>query len=226
MFRYETHFHTKESSHCGNVPASEAVRLYAEKGYHGIVVTDHYYPEFFSDAEHEGLNHAQAIDRFLTGYHRAKTAGEQAGIQILLGMELRFLSQPDDFLIYGLEEKFLYEREGLALLSKMEFRRIADEEGLMIVQAHPFRPGMTPHGKEFIDGIEVFNGNARHSSDNPRALAFAKNLGVHTMSGSDFHEYEDVGRGGILMEKKVKDIHEFRQLILEGNYRIQDMSEI
>jgi predicted metal-dependent phosphoesterase TrpH len=218
MFRYETHFHTKESSPCGNVPAAEAVRLYAEKGYQGIVITDHYYPERFRDAKEHGLDHSQAIDLFLEGYRQALAAGKRFGIQVLLGMEIRFLSQPDDFLIYGFEEKNLYEMEGLSELSKAEFRRLATKEGILIVQAHPFRPGMTPHGKDFIDGMEVFNGNARHLSDNPRALAYAKAIGAFTLSGSDFHEYEDLGRGGIVLEQQPKDIKEFCRLLIGNRY--------
>ena len=38
----ETHFHTKETSPCAQVSAAESVPAYREKGYSGIVVTDHY----------------------------------------------------------------------------------------------------------------------------------------------------------------------------------------
>ena len=42
MFRFDTHVHTDETSHCGKVPGEEMVKLYAEAGYSGFVMTDHY----------------------------------------------------------------------------------------------------------------------------------------------------------------------------------------
>ena len=39
----------------------------------------------------------------------------------------------------------------------------ADENNLLIYQAHPFRPYMIPMPK-YIHGVEVYNGNARHNS--------------------------------------------------------------
>lgn len=44
LYKYELHCHTGCVSRCGRVEPEEIVKLYIEKGYDGIVVTDHYSP--------------------------------------------------------------------------------------------------------------------------------------------------------------------------------------
>ena len=40
------------------------------------------------------------------------------------------------------------------------------------------------------------------------------------ISGSDFHEYEDLGRGGIAVEKMPSKISELTGLLKSGNYKL------
>ncbi len=46
-YKYELHCHTKMVSQCGRVEPKEIVKMYREKGYSGIVVTEHYSPLTF-----------------------------------------------------------------------------------------------------------------------------------------------------------------------------------
>ena len=50
-YTYEVHLHTNESSRCGRSPAREYIPFYMDKGYDGIVVTDHFYgnPSYVPD---------------------------------------------------------------------------------------------------------------------------------------------------------------------------------
>ena len=43
MYKYELHLHTSGCSKCGISSAREMVLCAKEKGYKGIVVTDHFY---------------------------------------------------------------------------------------------------------------------------------------------------------------------------------------
>jgi hypothetical protein len=61
-YKYETHFHTDETSPCGKVPAVTGVRLYHQAGYSGIIVTDHYFRGFFDI--HPFTNWEKRIDLF------------------------------------------------------------------------------------------------------------------------------------------------------------------
>ena len=74
-----------------------------------------------------------------------------------------------------------------------------EKNNLFMVQAHPFRKYITLGNPLYMHGVEVFNGNKRHNSHNAKALNFAKKNNLLQFSGSDFHENEDLGLGGIII---------------------------
>lgn len=224
-FRYDTHVHTEETSDCGKVKGREVARLYKKAGYQGVVITDHYCAEFFGGLSGLFLGHhiswEEKVERFLTGYREALAEGESLGLQVFLGMELRFLDSPNDYLVYGIDEDFLREYPELYKLNLREFYNLLrarkspkssdqpDQPDILIYQAHPFRPEMTPADPSLLDGVEVFNGNPRHDSRNDLAYSYAKKHRLRMISGSDFHQVVDLARGGIILPKKVNSVKEF-----------------
>ena len=207
-FRYkmDLHVHTEEVSRCGNVGAAEVVARYRLAGYQGLVITDHYYKMYFDKLG--DLSWEEKMKCFLTGYHVAKEAGEKLGMTILLGMEIKFDEDPNDYLVYGFDEGFLIEHPYLNELSVEEFVVFARKYQLMIVQAHPFRKGMTQQFTPLLDGVEIYNGNRRHQSRNHMAKELQVALGLLGISGSDFHETEDLALGGVAFQKKITDMHQ------------------
>lgn len=199
-YKYETHFHTDETSFCGKVPAATGVRLYHQAGYTGIIVTDHYFRGFFDI--HPFSKWERKIDLFLNGYRNALEEGLRLGMDIQLGMELRFDENFNDYLVCGFDEDFLLTNRKLYRLGLEGFRRLTAGSGIAIVQAHPFRFGMTLAPPELIDGIEVYNGNPRHDSKNHLALEHAESNNLKMVSGSDFHRIGDEARGGIIVEER------------------------
>lgn len=219
MFQYDLHCHTKETSPCGNVPASALIAEYRKAGYSGIVVTDH----FYRGAKKSRLLHRPKdfLTYFLTGYHALqKEAGPD--FTVLLGMELRFDENQNDYLVFGVTEDFLRRQDGLELcaLGIQDFSKIARQEGLLVVQAHPFRKGLVQAPAECLDGIEVHNGNPRHNSHNDLALQWAENTGLIQTSGSDYHEYEDLARGGIATEERITTSSQLIHVLKSGRYQL------
>lgn len=202
LFRYETHAHTCETSPCGKVNACDLVRQYKEIGYHGIVITDHYYNEYFEKLG--SISWEDKVHAYLKGYRAALEEGRKAGVVVLLGMELRFESNWNDYLVYGLNEEILLRNPELYRMTLEEFRELADREQLLIYQAHPFRKGMTVTRTDCLDGIEAFNGNPRHNSNNTLAYLFARENNLKIISGSDYHQPQDAARGGIEVEEELK----------------------
>lgn len=49
----------------------------------------------------------------------------------------------------------------------------------------------------YLDGVEVMNGNPRHDSHNEDAAAYCRANGLIGISGSDFHQWEDLAIGGL-----------------------------
>ncbi|HBQ64569.1 MAG TPA: transposase [Clostridiales bacterium] len=202
MFRIDPHVHTRETSPCGRLSAEELVRLYKVSNYDAIVITDHYYRNCFDIMG--DLPWEDKIHKFLYGYRNALIAGRKLGVKVFLGMEISFLDEnSNDYLVYGMDPEFLIENPQLYTLGILGFRILADSLGLAVFQAHPFRPRMIPMGKTAVHGCEVYNGNPRQESQNHLAVAFAAREGLRQIAGSDCHQSDDVGKGGILLPESI-----------------------
>ena len=200
MYRIDMHVHTSEVSPCGSIPAAEIVPLYKGRGYDGVIITDHFYDGYFK--RQKNLKWPQKIANFLRGYEVAHGMGESCGLDVFAGMEIRFTDSPNDYLVYGVTPEFLCAHPEMYALGLRAFRKIAREAGLLIYQAHPFRPGLTPAEPALLDGIEVYNGNLRHNSRDHLAHDYALKHNLLMSSGSDFHELEDTARGGVLLSRR------------------------
>ena len=199
---FEMHLHTAEVSPCGSIPASEIVPLLKDSGYQGVVVTDHLFPEL---ADSFGAARWQDTITFcLSGYQQVKALASSSLI-VLLGVEIRLRENNNDYLLYGASEELLREKSDLLDLSLSQLIKWVRHHNMLLIQAHPFRSNMTVMPVEHLDGIEVFNGNMRHDSNNDIATAWAKKYNLLGTSSSDFHEYEDLAQGGIYFTTPVDD---------------------
>lgn len=201
LYKYDTHVHTAEVSRCGRIDAVRLVELFKGAGYDGIVITDHYYRDFFEQLDKDTWQ--EKADVFLAGYRMALEAGRREGLQVLLGMEIRFDNSFNDYLVYGLSEAFIKKNPELYKLGLKKFKALARKNNLLVFQAHPFRIGMVVSRPSLLDGVEVYNGNMRHNSNNTLALTYARLNRLLMTSGSDFHEDEDLARGGILFSRHI-----------------------
>lgn len=192
----EAHAHTKEVSPCGRIPAAMLIDALASHGYGAVVITDHYEP---------GTRQAAgARDAFLDGWRTARAAGEEKGVVVLPGMEIRFKDRPEDYLVYGMEEAdFAALPDNACEAGLSEFHVLARERGWLVYQAHPFRPKQLPANPAFLEGMEVFNGNPRHESQNRMAGKYAMLHNLRTIAGSDVHRPGDVGIVGLLVPRDV-----------------------
>ncbi len=194
LVKLETHLHTCEVSACGKVPAREMIRLCRDAGYGAVVVTDHFLPGKFQSAA--------ARDAFLTGYRLAAEAGAALNLTVLPGMEIRFSSGDEDFLVYGLTEDAILRlpdsvcEDGIAA-----FHALCRKNGWLFYQAHPFRPKLRVMPACDLDGIETRNCNPRHDSHNDLAQAYAERYGLLTLCGSDAHQLGDTGAGGVYVPR-------------------------
>lgn len=215
-YLYETHCHTSETSSCGRKTAAEVVEHYKNLGYDGIIVTDH----MTHSKSSELSTWRERADFFLEGYRRAK-ALETEDFSVILGMEIRFEANDNDYLVFGFDENFVYENDLQAFYNLKDFREIADKNGLLIFQAHPFRPNMTISDTKFLDGIEIYNGNPNHNSSNDIAAMWAKKYSLRELSGSDYHGAERGEPGGIYLSERVSDPKRLTELLRENRYRLK-----
>lgn len=218
----DIHIHTSNVSRCGKVPADEVVRLYKENtGCGAIVVTDHINESFLNAAPNndpEREDWQDTVTRHMAGYKLAKKAGDNLGIRVFYGCELRFDTDPNDYLVYGMSEGFMRSHPHLNRMTIKEFSPLARENGILVYQAHPFRDGMNIVNPEKLFGVEVGNGHERHNSRNDFATFWADCNGLHKIAGSDFHWAGDEGHGGIVTANDIETYDELLDVLRDDKY--------
>ena len=206
QYKTELHMHTSEVSVCAKLTAPEMAERYIEAGYHTVVVTNHYSP---TTADAMGTN--WSTDRYLEGYRVMKEYAK-GRLTVLLGVELRFSSHNNDYLLYGVTEDFLYAHPDLHLMKLKDFYPLAHENGILVIQAHPFRNGMTVCKTDLLDGIEVFNVNTL-AFRNQIALEWAKYFDLIPTTGSDLHSDRTHIGGGLLTDTPIENVEELVRVL-------------
>lgn len=220
------HIHTEKRSPCGKIPPKRIVELYKEKGYDGIIITDHYMEHIFK------INGCQTdkdkVEFFLGGYREAKEWGGKLGLKVFLGMELNlsFYNNPDsaypvyEFLIYGLNEEFVYKNPQLYKLKVEELYKLVSKNNMLMIQSHPFRARTVCSGPQYMHGVEILNKNRRHNSFDSLALEFAQKNNLFKTASDDFHEEEDLAQAGMLFPDDTDTIEKVVEYIKKGQAKI------
>ena len=221
-YKYETHLHTAEGSKCAKVSGKEQIDFYADRGFTGVFVTNHFWGNSSCMVD-TSLSHDRQIEQFFSFAQRAKERGEERGVDVFCGFEYSY--RGTDFLIYGFEIQELARHPEIPTLKPHEFLDLARENGALVIQAHPFR--LTERMNVIrlmprrVDGIEVENG-ANAPNENEMAGIFAKEYGIRKFAGSDNHGNTRCQKAlcGVETTRKVKDERDFVQMIKDGKYRI------
>lgn len=217
-YKTDTHIHTKESSNCSNMRAEEIIELYKEAGYSSLVTTDHCAKSKFDCLGN--MSWKEKIDYLYNGYEIANRFGKEIGINVMFATEITLVETDSDYLVYGITKDFLYANEELYNIKLEELSKICRENDWLLVQAHPFRGDIQLAPLELIDGIEVFNGEHDEISRNEKASEYGNRTDKILTSGSDIHNIEDLGRGGIITEVEITNIEQFINILRDKEYRI------
>ncbi|MDR0839794.1 MAG: PHP domain-containing protein [Christensenellaceae bacterium] len=220
-YAYDLHVHTKDTSKCGWVDAVEQVERYKRLGYTGIVITDHLHEAYIQTLDC-AEDWPACAELFLAGYRAAKARGDAIGLDVILGIELRFDCVNEyDYLVYGVDEDFLLRNPYPFRSTIAEFYQQHGDETL-IIQAHPFRKALDPIDPACLHGIEIVNCNPRHDSHNLDALALARRAPHLIRSvGSDAHRDGDEGIAAVLFHERIHDSFELRRALLGGDFELR-----
>lgn len=217
MFKTELHCHSLDISECARVSVEDIVKKFTDAGYTTLVLANHL--NYGTMKHHNCASWEEFVEKFYGAYEKLKECAK-GRLNILFGAELRFNQNINDYLLFGITKKFLLENEGIFDLKPESFHKIAMENGVLFVQAHPFRNGMTVVTPCHLDGVEVFNGHKGHDSRNDVAMAWAEKFGLIKTSGTDFH-YNDVpANAGILTEYKITSMDQLVKTLKEGTYQL------
>lgn len=221
MFKTELHVHTSPVSRCAKIDAVTATKQFEDSGYDTIVITNHLSPSLFNGkGDFDESDWKSAVDYFLSDYRTAKSTA--VNMQVLLGMELRLKENMNDYLVYGIDENFLYALENPLDMKLKDVVPLIHDAGGIILQAHPFRNNMTVTNPKLLDGIEVVNFTASHDSRNDIACMWAKKFDMLAICGQDYHNTSYIVGGGILTDERITDEKQLVKILLSRNFTMTD----
>jgi hypothetical protein len=212
-YLYETHLHTARSSACGISEGPEYIRYYKERGYAGIIVTDHFFNG--NSAIPRDLPWREWVNRFYRGYEETKEEGEKQGLDVFFGWEETF-DGCDDYLIYGLDKAWLLEHPESKSWSRLDQYLTVRAAGGCVVQAHPFRQRYYIRrvilSAGCVDAVEAANAGNHEQSYDALAMRYAQRIGLPVTAGSDIHEVRQFHEGdifGVYLDERMQSIDDY-----------------
>ncbi len=215
-FLYETHLHTCQASACGRVNGEDYIPYMMEKGYSGLIVTDHFFNG--NTCVPADLPWKERVEMYCSGYERALKASEGLDFTVMFGVEYNFWK--DEYLLYGIDKKWLLDNECIMDMTRRELHEAVNKAGGIMIQAHPYRErdylsDIKLPPADAVDGIEIYNA-ANKPNMNALGYEFALPLGLPMTAGSDIHFYNDNDMGGMLFEEKIESVADYAAAILAG----------
>ena len=219
MFYTELHCHSSDVSSCSRINAKELCERYIEAGYNTVTLTNHFNRHTYGFVGANGWE--DWIEKYVGAYEKLKK--EATGrLNILLGMEICFDGARNDYLVLGITKEFLLslKDKDVFSMSPADFHPIAKQNGVLFIQAHPFRFGMNVTNPENLDGVEVFNGHKGHNSNNDIANAWAQKYSLIKTSGTDLHYTDFPINAGIITENEIKSEKQLVEILKSGKYSL------
>jgi len=200
-FAVDLHTHTRFGSNCSYMEPSQLVQRAKEVGLDAVCITEHNAPW-----EEDAL----------------RALSEESGFCLLGGIEVS--TELGDVLVFGVQPRLLAG-------SRIEdLRRLVDEQGGVMIAAHPFRcyswPGAVTDVEEaaalavfrWVDAVEVFNGTSPWP-EVEFGCAVLERLGLPGVGGSDAHSPLSVGRCYTRFERPLASVPELVDELKAGRFR-------
>ncbi len=230
MYKYELHLHTSGCSKCGISSAREMIFEANEKGYKGIVITDHFY------RGNTSIDRNLPWEDFVSAYEQnwlvGKALGDELGIDVIFGIEEVYNKDFKEVLIYGITPDELKAETDFRHYDLEQIFEFVNSHGGFLSHAHPFRN--RPYIKNIdlepnpnaLHGVEVFN-VSDPDERNQLALEFAEKYNLRLLSGGDVHSVGSrLGTSGIAVDTPITDTKELAKLLHSGNYKLIINGEI
>ncbi len=206
--KIELHAHTSPVSSCSEIAPARLVEMYAELGFSAVCITNHLSRGRSDDAEY-----------FLADFYAAKEAGSKLGVNVILGAELRFAPNTNDYLAYGITPDELSEINSMLDMSFEEFSIAWRKPDRVLLQAHPYRNDIVQMSHDLLDGIEVFNCHPNHNSRVAVAARVANaEENFITVAGTDFHHPTHQGLGAVRARFAPETSADIVKLLRSGDY--------
>lgn len=211
-WKAELHAHTSPCSACSRIPAADLVADYLKYGCSALTITNHLNPTWVDD------NPKERAKEYLADYEIAKEAAEGTSMNVLLGVEIRFTENVNDYLIYGVDPDDIEFFISLIPYGIENFYKEAKTDRNLILQAHPFRKDMILAPLDSLDGIEVMNMHPGQNSAVSIAARYASEHHLIISSGSDTHTTNREAVCLLRTRHQLKDSFELAEVLKKKDF--------
>ncbi len=212
-YKAELHAHTKPVSTCSEITPEEMIKAYRGIKCDTVVVTNHLNPDWTPDR----------VDEYLSGYYNTVKAAEGTDINVVLGVEIRFTENANDYLVYGVSPDEIEKLIRLIPFGIENFYKEVKSDKNLILQAHPFRTGMSLASIGSVDGIETMNMHPGHNSRVAAACRYAHENKLIVSGGTDYHHAGHQGMCLVRTSERIHDSFDVAKILKSRDY-IMDMS--
>lgn len=223
MIKLETHCHLKGTSACADTDIDIVIDKYAEAGYGGIVVTNHFSADCYERC-YVGNSRKEKIDYFFNVYDDFSKKCNKKNIITFWGAEVRTkderTSRGTEYVVLGLPKKAYYEGEFLFNLDQKGLFELAEKHGAFMYQTHPFRVGVVNGDPKYLHGAEYFNGHYHHCNNNELAREFCRENNLIGLSGTDFHHIDQPITAGIMLPKEITNEEQLVKFLFKDNFSL------
>lgn len=222
MFIYEMHQHTAPCSHCAKGDPVKTVYALKERGFAGMVITNHFFHG--NTGIDRNLPWNEFVKAYEDDYLAAKKAGDEIDFDVIFGIE-EHIGGHKEVLLYGITPEFLYSHPEVQDGTLETVSNAAREFGALVFQAHPYRKRdyipdpLANLDISYLDGFETYNA-ANPEIDNELAKKYAEEHNLLQCAGSDAHSENMECRFGIACEHRIKDSYELAQTLRNGDYTL------
>ncbi len=213
-YKTELHTHTNPVSPCSEIEPKRLVDIYKQNGYDSVVLTNHFNTGLKGETDEE------KVKWYLEDYYKCLEAGKQVGLNIILGAEIKFTENKNEYLVYGICSEDLPQIYGMLTYGIDRFYSEYKNDKNIIIQAHPFRDGMELAKNESLDGIEVFNVHPHHNSRIGFAAKYARENNMIATCGNDFHHPGHECLCAMLTHKPLTDSYEVAEVLKSRDYKM------
>ncbi|MBP3477629.1 MAG: PHP domain-containing protein [Lachnospiraceae bacterium] len=202
--KLDMHCHTREGSPDGKLELLENIEILKEKGYHGMLITDH--------------------DSYKAYRYYQKLSHKPEDFLVLKGIEYDTIDAGHMLIIMPTGVKLpILELRGLPVALLIE---IVHHYGGILGPAHPcgekfLSIGNTLRGKisekiyKKFDFIEGYNA-CEDADSNMRAMTIAEKFGLPCFGGSDSHKADCAGLGYTILQEDILSETDLINYILSG----------
>ena len=221
-FKYEMHLHSADCSACGISMPEEYLEIAVQKGYSGMVFTNHFYGGNTSIDRH--IPWQEFMSYYAESYYRTKQLAKAYDLDVLFGVEEGY-GDGKEVLIYGISPELFVNTPEFRKMTIVQISEFVRSNGGFIAHAHPFRvrdyirnAHIEPDHTLF-DAVEVYN-RLNNSQENLNAEKYAKKYNMRMISGGDVHSINGFGKTSLAFTERATDEKKLCKMLFEGTYRI------